>query len=320
MKKILTFDEIKSLTIGAPIIEKQEDGIHFYKYTKEQIAFYDSLPTSSVIGTRGTTGIHLDFHTDATAVTVKVADGVKYEVYMDGLFYRQFLCDEEKAFTIRLAEGEHRVMIVLPSHKNGGVIEEISLEDATILTRHTYNCKMLFLGDSITQGWNSVYDTLSYAYRTSTFFRAETWNQGLGGSRFFPETAVPLPFDPDYVFVAFGTNDFDKIKRSEDRLPEFKATAEEYLSRIQNLYGKKTVFVISPIPRLIQKEQDAKVFNALCDIINEMAKEKGFVSVNGRDLIPFYPAFYADESLHPNDVGFSIYAENLIQKILPYVK
>ena len=37
----LTYEQIKQITTGAIEIEQQEDGIHFYKCTKKQIAAWN---------------------------------------------------------------------------------------------------------------------------------------------------------------------------------------------------------------------------------------------------------------------------------------
>ena len=42
------------------------------------------------------------------------------------------------------------------------------------------------------------------------------------------------------------------------------------------------------------------------------AEKYGFISVDGALLVPPVAELYTD-GLHPNDIGFSIYAENLIR-------
>ena len=90
---------------------------------------------------------------------------------------------------------------------------------------------MLFIGDSITQGWNSYYDTLSYAWRVSLYFNANSIINGIGGAFYEPQTFDVPDFDPDTVIVALGTNDFSKFKTTDEMLEEFaylgKAKAEE---------------------------------------------------------------------------------------------
>ena len=45
-----------------------------------------------------------------------------------------------------------------------------------------------------------------------------------------------------------------------------------------------------------------------------MAKH-GVTVIDGRTLTPHLPEFYSDKVLHPNALGFGVYAENLIKAI-----
>lgn len=318
----LTFEQIKALTVGAVTVEQQDDGIHFFKCTKEQIAFYKTV--TEPIGSRsaGTTGIRLDFLTDASRISVSVSEGEKYELHINGILYEQFLCHGNDSFEAPLPASDkpNRVTIYLPCHGRGGVIREIELTNASTVERCAYDCKMLFLGDSITQGWESKYDTLSFAYRTSNFFNAESVIQGIGGARFHPESVVPLPFDPDYLFIAFGTNDFDFYNHNEDPAGDFQKVVADYLDRIHALYRNKTVFVISPIPRLLQEESQLALFRTFCKTVGNEALMREMIHIDGHTLMPLCLPLFADEKVHPNDNGFSVYAENLIRQVHPHVR
>ena len=43
------------------------------------------------------------------------------------------------------------------------------------------------------------------------------------------------------------------------------------------------------------------------------------IVVSGWNLVPHLPEFFEDEYLHPNDQGFSLYAENLYKQISKYI-
>ena len=47
--------------------------------------------------------------------------------------------------------------------------------------------------------------------------------------------------------------------------------------------------------------------------LSQLAKEKGLFVVDGIPLTPHISDFFADEILHPNDLGFGFYAENLLK-------
>ena len=173
----LNFDQIKELTVGAVNVEKQDDGIRFYKMQKCQIDAFYAL--SDILGFRAetTTGIRLDFETDSAFVAFENKGCKRFEYFIDGV-YQGNVSDAHVRIEL---QKPCRVTVAFPSYEIG-VIDELELSDGAVATRHKFDTKILFIGDSITQGWNAGVDTLSYAYRTSFALNAESIIQGVGGA------------------------------------------------------------------------------------------------------------------------------------------
>ena len=316
----LSFDEIKNIAVGAICIEEREDGIHFSKFTHKQEEAFFALSTT--LGERAltTTGIRLDFYTNSKNLAFAASSGTKFEVYIDDLLCHQFDCkalrDEGKPAKIELispirpANDTVRVTLIFPSH-SVGVLEYIELDDGATVTPHKFDCKMLFIGDSITQGWNAKYDSFSFAWRVTRFFNAESVIQGVGGAYFHETTFDHSDFDPETVIVALGTNDFGKFKT----LDEMREHVSAHLALIAKDYAGKKIFAISPIWRDTQDKAIGSFDDVRALVIEEIEK-LGLIHVDGYSLVPHKAEFMADETLHPNDLGFSLYAENLIAKIL----
>ena len=171
------------------------------------------------------------------------------------------------------------------------------------------------IGDSITQGWDSKFDSLSYANRVSRFFNAESIVQGRGGSYFKEETFEKLPnFDPDVVTVAYGVNDFHHYKT----LSEMKEHLCAYLDKLKAAYGDKKVMVISP---LWFKNREGKPMGRYEDcraLIAAEAENRGFIHIDGLSFVPPLDEFFTD-GLHPNDLGFSLLSENLVREMQKYL-
>ena len=316
----LTLEQIKSVAFGALSIEEQADGIHFHKCTKKQEMAFAAFSDGFLERAKTTTCVCLDFHTTSKHLAFSSASGRKFEVYLDNLLRRQFDCDvlraEGRCAELDLTDvlggeaDEIRVTLVFPSHSIG-VLEYVELDDGATVVPHEFDRKLLFLGDSITQGWDSKYDSFSYAWRVSRFFNAESVVQGIGGA-FFHETVFDtFDFDPDTVIVALGTNDFAKCSTME----ELRTNASAYLSMVAKAYAKKQVFVISPVWRADQMKTMGTFFDAR-EVIVEEIKKSGLRHINGLSLVPPMEEFMADERLHPNDLGFSLYAENLIAQMI----
>ena len=310
----LSFETIKQITVGAIRIEQAADGIHFYKCTDEQIAAWSLKNKDLGHRAAGTTGVRLDFHTNSQRLSFGVSKGNKFELYIDNLLRRQFLLKETKHACVDLCDAlgnqkaEYRVTLIFPSHDDGGVLEWLELDDGATVIPHSFDRKMLFIGDSITQGWASRYDSLSYAWRVTRHFNADSVIQGIGGAFFHEDCFDSLGYDPDTVLVAYGTNDFGRYKTYE----EFRGHAKAHLTLIAEEYQGKQIFVLSPIWRDKREGKSMGTFECCRAIVAEEAEALGLIHIDGLALVPPIPEFFGDAYLHPNDEGFALYAENLI--------
>jgi len=316
---ILTLEQIKSITVGAVNIRTEANGIHFYKCTDKQNEAWDKLSETLGMRARTTTGVRLDFVTNSQKLTVK-AFGGKFEIYVDGLLRVQHILNQSTEITEELSAplGEkkesYRVTVCFPSH-GIGVLESISLDDGATLTVPEYDVKMLMIGDSITQGWNSKYDTFSYAYRVTRFFNANSVIQGIGGAFYHEDTFDSIDFAPDIVTVAYGTNDFNRYSTYD----EFRAHVKAHLALIAKEYSGKKIFVLSPIWRSDLHTRPMGTFDGARQIVIDEAESLGLIHIDGLKLVPPMKEFFADAHLHPNDEGFSQYAENLIKEMQKYL-
>ena len=309
---ILTCEKLRSLIVGAIGCEQKEDGLHFYKYTEKQLAFFRSLDAGFAERAETTTGIRFDFHTDARSITVKCAGG-KTEVLVDGLLRHRHMEEGMAVFSVALdsvtgeEEKDHRVTLVLPSHGKG-IVESVSLEGASYASPHAFDKKILFVGDSITQGWDSEIDSLSFAYRVSLHYNAESVIQGTGGAYFHEDSFDSLPFDPDMLIVALGTNDFGHY----DTPDEMASHADAHLTLLAKEYASKPRYYVSPIWRASQSARMGS-FAECRAVLTALAEKHGFTHIDGLALVPPASFFYCPDNLHPNTLGFSLYSENLIR-------
>ena len=311
----LTAEQIQAVTVGALRINADDDGIHFHKCTEAQEAAW--LALDNVLGQRAltTTGIRLDFHTDAKSLTLTVGAAGGYDLLINGLLRTRLTASEAgESFTVALCDplgdplkGEARVTICLPSH-SVGVLREITLEGGEQIRPHAFDRKLLFLGDSITQGWETSCDSLSFAYRVSAFLNADSVIQGIGGAYYHESTLDAMPYDPDLILVAYGTNDFGHYKT----IDEFRAHVSAFLDRLISIYPNKQIVVLSPIWR---DRRDGRKMGSFADcraVVAAEALNRNLTHIDGLTLVPPLPAFFSDGYLHPNDAGFSLFAQNLV--------
>ena len=311
----LTFHQIKALTRGAVTVEETDAGIRFQRYTQSQLAAFEKEARCFYKRGMHTCGIRMDFCTDSPSLTVSVGEAGKYEVMIDNLtaFVQTF--DGQDSFTMALGSGNKRVTIVLPSH-TPGVIRSVELEDGASITPITYARKIIFYGDSITQGTGSEKDTQSYAWLTTRYYDADSMILGVGGANFFPDTVEDNGFDPDIVIIALGTNDF----LGEQPLDAVQRACAEYLDRLCKIYAGKKMFYVTPLWRA--DDQDVTLvgtFAGLRQMVAEEAAQRNMVVIDGYDMIPHRTEYLDDELVHPNDIGYALYAQNLIKALNRYL-
>ncbi len=309
----LTKETIRGITVGAARIWEEQDCLRFSKTTAEQTAAWVEYAPRLEERVRTTTGIRLEFITDSPFLRVVTAGGRKFEVLVDGLLTEQFFpTPENPAFEAKVGDGgERRVTVVFPSHSTGK-IASVSVADGASVRPVTFKRKVLFLGDSITQGWNAVYDSQSFAWLLSLWADAESINQGVGGGVFIPGTVTDFGYRPDVVFVEFGTNDYAS-GRTDDGL---RAAASETFARVASIYSGAKIYAITPTwrtdwetPRALGSLEDCR------RIVAEAAADAGIRVTDGFALYPHKDLFMAD-SVHPNDLGFAHYAASLFRILI----
>ena len=306
---VLNLEQIKKLTVGAVEIEQTADGIYFYKMKKSQVEAFYAL--SEILGFRArtTTGIRLDFETDSKFFAFEVKGGSRFEYLIDGAYMGTVAIGDAKRVKMGLS-APCRVTLVFPSHEVG-VIDNVELSDGASAVRHNFDKKVLFIGDSITQGWNSGIDTLSYAYRTSFALNFDSVIQGVGGAYYHASTFADSGFEPDVVIVAYGTNDANHFKTKEEMVDQLRS----YLGKVKETYASSKIYAISPI--WVSGGSEEKRMGDLWEsyaLIAAEIEKCGVEHIRGLDLVPHERRYFADD-LHPNKDGFGEYAGRLVEII-----
>jgi len=178
--------------------------------------------------------------------------------------------------------------------------------------------KLLCYGDSITQGYDALYPSNKYISKLADFLDAEENNKAVAGDIFFPDLLSEKEnLDPDYITVAYGTNDWSKISREE-----FGEKCTGFFSGLCKNYPDVPVFAISPLWRKDINDPPRK-FGEFCEVeraLRQCTKAYENVTViSGIDLIPHSEHNFGDLRLHPNDGGFDHYFCNLWAEIQKYI-
>ena len=337
----LTLEQIRAVTTGAVEIVQEMDGIHFYRFTREQMTFSQPQIKNLEQKRISTAGIKLSFRTDSKSLSMRTkmlpGSGRKYyslDVTVNGElvgvmdnfshlnlppnhaeYPYEELGTDKAAFS--LGEGVKHVCIHLP-WSYGAVLQEITLDDGSLLEPVIPNKKLLALGDSITQGYDAQRPSNRYIAKLAQALNAQEFNKAIGGAITFPELVLTAEaFVPDYIVIAYGSNDW-----GYSTTPRFCSDYRATLENLRTHYPDTPIFALTPVWR--KNADDFCAMGMLLDVeeyIKEIAREFSDVFViSCFHAIPHEEHYFGDLRLHPNDAGFNCHFQTVYKSILDHIK
>lgn len=313
--------DVKRITKGALSVTVEEGRYQFYRFEEAELAqlsdekdHYRKMCASS--------GIRFDFQTDADVFEFQYQvfqassrNFYYFDVCVDGELYQhtgeEGVVESAGHMQIPLPGGIRRVTVYFPCLFRASVWDLQLTGGSGMCREWTYKRRLLSLGDSITQGYDARFPSMTYPARLAEFLQGEFVNQGVGSDVFCPEHLSRLrDYHPDVITIAYGTNDWS-VKESFSRFGE---ECQEYMERMKMLYPGCRAVVITPLWRKGGDRVSAVgTMESVIDRIRSIWKSYPHVFlVDGRKLVPHLPEFFDDGALHPNDLGFTLYARNLI--------
>ena len=326
----LTFEQIREMITGAVRIWEEDGLLKMCRFTEAQERLYETVSPEFHIKSLSSAGMRLMFRTDSRFLTLSVVTErgstrrfFSYDVFADGkpagyiCNYTEPMPDDyipepyplgDCSGTVELGEGEKTVCVYLPwSVKTA--IRELSLEDGAFAAPAKPAKVLMAYGDSITQGYDAPRPSQRYASRLADFLGASELNKAIGAEIFRPELALLAdPEEPDYISVAYGTNDWSKTEEAV-----FRKNCREFYTALSRNYPKARIFALTPICR--KDYQDYRPFGKFEQVeadIREAVKDLENVTViRCFDFVPPESENFSDKFLHPNADGFALYAEKL---------
>ena len=304
----LSYDAIRSVSFGAVNITEQENGLRFNKFSDFQIEEWTKHGRYNQAAS--STGIRLDFYTNSSTFYFAASQNTNFELFING---ESKEISSTGKFDVTLEGEQNRITVLFPNHQVNSTVGEVKIDEGATLIPYTYARKFLILGDSITQGYSAATDSLSWANRITRMFDADSVIQAISGGTFRSSTLDPdVEFTPDYIFVAYGTNDWSGGSSMEI----FKTNAQAYYNKLAELYPNATIIGITPIWRKDNHARNVGEFDDMCAELKTIIESVGGYAVNGVDLVPHDRKYYGEDiCLHPNNEGFEFYANNLYEKI-----
>ena len=310
---ILTNEELKKIYFGAYELEETSDGyLQAFQYSKEQVEYFKGAFEMWYERCTASSAKTLEFTTLATTISFDYKFIWKcsldsFELMVDGLItdiaYVEDIADEG-TITWNLPEGEKDVIIYLPA--DATVLIRNFAVDATV-KRAVKNEKVLWLGDSITQGYGPLRSSHTYVSVANRILNYDILNQGIGGYIYDKNSLMKMDgYTPDKIIVALGTNQYGD---------ETMTAVEEYYERLIEIYGNEIpILCITPLWRGDSPEGIPTLI-AYCEKIKKIVSQyKNIRVIEGMKLVPHLPEYFLD-NLHPNCLGCEWYGRNLVKEI-----
>ena len=331
----LNIEQIKKITQGAVRIEDEQDGVHFYRFTKAQEELYRNVSSDFFGKTHATAGVRMEFLTDSKTLEIKtnISSGASrqyfsFDVFVNGdlngylaNYNEEDLTEDyisaeyehgKFSKTFSLGAGEKKVSIYFPWSATA-VIEELIVDNGAFVEPAEEKKKLLVYGDSITQGYDALRPSHRYAARIADAFNMEEVNKAIGGEVHRAALAEEKDdFIPDHIMIAYGTNDWSKCPKAD-----VKANCEGFYKAMREHYPDTPILTIAPIWR---KDEDSYrefgKFHEMEELIRETVKPyKNITVISGYDFVPKEEKYFSDRRLHPNDAGFEYYFHNLYKAL-----
>ena len=326
----LTFDRLREMITGAVRFWEENGLLRMSRFTKEQEKLYETVSKDFHMKALASAGMRLMFRTDSRSLTLKVItdQGGTRRFFSNDVFvngqpvaylgnYTEPMPEDyisepyplgEFSGTAALGEGEKTVCVYMPWSVSTA-IREVLLDEGSFAEPEKPDKLLLAYGDSITQGYDAPRPSQRYASRLADFLGAAELNKAIGAEIFRPELAeLPDPVMPDYISVAYGTNDWSKTEEAV-----FRKNCRAFYQALSQRYPQARIFALTPLWRKDHCEYRpfGRFEQVEADIREAVQDLKNVTVVRCFDFMPKDANHCSDKKLHPNAQGFTHYAENL---------
>ena len=309
----MTNDELRKIWFGAYSFHETPDGwLQAFQYSDAQMAYFRAVSDFWYDRCMASTAKTLEMTTDARTASFRyriVWEGSQdsFEMAVNGLIadirYVRDLPKEGK-LSWTLPEGRKDVVIYLPADATV-LIRECDIDGAFTPARKKE--KVLWLGDSITQGFGPLRSGQTYVSVANRLLNWDILNQGIGGYVYDKKSLMKMDgYMPDKIVVALGTNQFGC---------ETMTDVEEYYETLTGLYGEKVpILCVTPLWRG-DVPGGFPTLKRFCENVAKIAGRYPNVTVvDGFALVPHLPEYFLD-NLHPNALGAETYGRNLAEAV-----
>ena len=305
----LSIEELKKIYSGVYFFMETEDGyLKACQYSKSQMDYFKGAMEMWYERCDAGSGKTIEFITDATEVSFEykitwVGSNDTFEIWEDdlatGIVKVEDIADEGR-ISFRLSDGRKKVALYIPVDATVLIKNfEINSNDFSAVKRGE---KVLWLGDSITQGYGPLRSAHTYVNVANRILKYDIINQGIGGYVYDKNSLMKMDgYTPDKIIVSLGTNQYETESMSD---------VEEYYEVLTDIYKDIPILCITPLWRGDNLE-GLPTLVRFCENIKDIVKKYNQITVvDGFKMVPHLSEYFLD-NLHPNELGAEMYGVNL---------
>lgn len=316
---VFTTEQLKGFAHGCIGFEEKDGSISFLRLTKKQINVFQSVGESRLDRALCSAGVSLAFETDAAAIqffyTHRHAiawDHFSFDLYVDGVFdqsrHGAFSKQPEGEISFSLDGKPHRIDLYFPQYAQIFLHDFSVTNGAFVRPAQSANKKILFVGDSITQGFDVAHASFAFPHVVARRLGVEILNQGVGGHVHDSRVVDPTDrFSPDLIVVAFGANDYKKEQLEEN--------IENFYRTLFAAYPNIPVAAVTPIWSTAREDMG----EGRKRIANVLSRFEMLHVIDGSRLVARLPEFFAD-GLHPTEMNMLLYGVHLSDALAKILK
>ena len=334
-----TLEDIQKITLGSLRVYEKDGYVCFSRFTeKQEKDLWDYGCGTKIFGCSNirlefwTKGGEFSFDYEITPGTIREYYSIDLKV--NGVYRYGISKDTNKdkdtfAFNIPISGEMQRVTVYFPTT---ACLKLKNLSLPNDFEPHKRILNILTLGDSLVQGYHPNHFCNTFMNIVADELDAHVVNQAVGGDCFRRENVYYVEgFEPDFITVAYGINDWASNKLGSGK------EARAYLEALTRLYPDKRIFLTLPADNKylegnIQNDDIIKqskgenpervsTIEEVRQIISRSAE--GFsnvILINAKDFVPGYEDCYFADKVHFTDLGNILYANGYIKQVKEHIK
>ena len=332
---MLNLDQVRTLTTGALHIYEKDGYFYFNRFRPEHYQamlerlreYYKEDPYQGGFDDRAmcTSGVRLEFTTRGGTFSFDYLIpgdnrcgyyGIDIQIDGVGVYHRNGRNIPDLGIVkleIPAKAQPCRVTLYFPNTAHFAIRNVCLPEDFAPAPERKF--KYLAIGDSITQGHGSDHSDHSYPNLLADMLHAELLNHAIGGVQF---DAVwvddALSYQPDFVTVSFGPNDWGANAIYNNEKPR------QLMEKVASTFPNSQIFLILPI--WVSDEATSLRGGYLVEDVRQEIERvasqfPSITVIDGRNFVPHIMEYFCDRRMHPNDAGYLHYAYHLYNAIKP---